>query len=300
MKWRCENPMNKIIITTNPETCYVYHMLAVSGCGYHNSYGERFRNWHKEEELNILKRAESLLSVNGGAYCGQLYWHLVVLPARGTHPAVDYYKAFAELFFRGIPDNSSIDGAVYILESLQQYRQTILSVCNVMINNYAVYMSHIWPETQDMLSNYCKGLQTMFDISDFCETAERLIGVSLKTPAFYAIMAPSMENGPEAIDISENQDVFGIGRSFEANYAFIAHEYIIYLLKIVLSSTSAFSDFSDWEFTEALAEYYLKQIVGESPLYPNLEKWISFYEALYAENNKVSALELYLAAKNQK
>lgn len=45
----------KAIISKNSN--YIYHMLSVSRCGYDNSYGEKYRKYHDEIDLNILKKA---------------------------------------------------------------------------------------------------------------------------------------------------------------------------------------------------------------------------------------------------
>ena len=53
-------------------------------------------------------------------------------------------------------------------------------------------------------------------------------------------MVASVQHGPDAIDISETQDIFGISRSPEDSFLFIGHEFIIYLLKQALREEEPF------------------------------------------------------------
>ncbi|MDE6709752.1 MAG: hypothetical protein K2J76_04605, partial [Oscillospiraceae bacterium] len=72
--------MNKIKFAANKDTNYVFHMLSVAKCGYDNAYGERYRCQYPQDELDILKRNEDLITVCGGEYCGCLYGLLVAEP----------------------------------------------------------------------------------------------------------------------------------------------------------------------------------------------------------------------------
>ena len=110
-------------------------------------------------------------------------------------------------------------------------------------------------------------------------------------------MLASIQHGAEAIDISDTQDVFGICRSPENSCLFIGHEFIIYLLKLALREEDAFRRFETWELTEALAEYYLKELTGKT-LFGGAEKWIDLFTQ-YACDGKPSAAELYRKALTQ-
>lgn len=216
--------MNKIQFSINLSANYVYHMLSVAKCGYDNAHGERYRHLYPAEDLAVLKRYENLLTVSGGEYCGQLYWHMVCLPARGDVGIKEYYSSFQ-------PDSR-----------LEGFREEITAICTVMTRNYDKFRS-IWPEICREIAPYALSLADKFEASGFTDQAERLLGITLESPVFYAVMTNSMENGPEAIDIAPDQDVFSITRPLEDNFRFIAHEYIIYLLKAALRGTSAFQDF---------------------------------------------------------
>ena len=66
---------------------------------------------------------------------------------------------------------------------------------------------------------------------------------TLPVETFHLSMVASVQHGPDAIDISETQDIFGISRSPEDSSLFIGHEFIIYLLKQALREEDAFRRF---------------------------------------------------------
>ncbi len=268
--------MNKICFSVNGAANYVYHMLSVAKCGYDNSHGDKYSPLYPAEDLAVLKRCEKLLTVSGGEHCGQLYWHMVCLPARGEVPVKEYYQQFR-------PDSR-----------LEIYREEIEDICAVMIRNYDRFRS-IYPEICREIVNYIEPLAERFEESTFTDRAEALLATALESPVFYAVMTNSMENGPEAIDISPDQDVFSITRSVEANFRFIAHEYIIFLLKSVLKDTTAFRSFHTWQITEALADYYLVQILGQTGVFSRNDRWIDFYTQLSPD---ATPIERYLAAES--
>lgn len=267
--------MNKIHFSIPAAANYVYHMLSVARCGYDNSHGDKYRHLYPAEDLAVLKRSERLLTVSGGEHCGQLYWHLISQPSRGKAPIREFYEGFQ------VPPH------------LEKFRQEISEICAVMARNYDRFMG-VWPEICREITEYVIPLSERFEASDFTGKAEEALGVSLESPAFHAVMTNSMEGGPEAIDIGPDQDVFCITRSRESNFHFIAHEYIIYLLKITLKGTSAFQSFRTWELVEALADYYLYQILGERGIFRPNHRWITYFSELPRD---ATPLERYLAAE---
>ena len=58
--------MNKIRMTADRETNFVFHMLSVAGCGYDNTYGESHRSHYPEEDLAVIRENEEQLTVCGG------------------------------------------------------------------------------------------------------------------------------------------------------------------------------------------------------------------------------------------
>lgn len=258
--------MNKIRIEVNPITNYIFHMLSVSGVGYDNEYGRRWRNTLPEADIAVLKKYERQLTVKGGEHCGEWYVPLVCAPARGDVPPEDYYAHMDD------PD--------------------MAEVCRVLGGHYQDYLRDVYPETLRELEPYAAQLQQLLDESDLVARAEALVGVSI--PAFRVMLCNSLAGGAEAIDISPDQDVFGNGRAPEGKSLFIGHEYIIYLLKKALAGTAAFQTWETWPITEGLAEYYLTRLCGESGAFQQMQDVMDFYGQQRAG---LSARELYLRAE---
>ena len=271
--------MNKISFEINRETNYVYHMLSVARCGYDNAYGERYRQLHDAADLAVLKRYEEHLTVRGGAHHGRLYWPLIALCARGKVPAEEYYKNF------------------YPSWNLADLAEACEEICDVMARNYPVYCTCVWPETEAEIQAWLPPLAERFEASGFAETAERMIGTKLEI--FRPMMVNSVEFGAEAIDISPDQDVFGITRTYEDAFWFIAHEYIIYLLKAALCETAAFQSIETWSITEGLAEFYLKRITGTQHFFDFQRDIVLWFEKLYEKMPDLSPAEGFCMAEKQ-
>ena len=274
--------MNKIQFLVSLNACFVYHMLSVAQCGYDNAHGVAWRHIYPPEDLGVLKKYEDLLTVCGGKHCGSLYWYLIAQPACGGVPGDEFYRTF--------PYSPQVEEVKDLFHEIQE-------ICSVMERSYAVFMECVWLASKTAIEDYIRSLSDRFMASGFTDLAEQIVGCTLQTPVFYAVMTDSMENGAEAIDIAPDMDVFSITRPQEQAYAFIAHEYVIYLLKIALRDTSAFKSFETWSITEALAEYYLKQILGDTGMFKNQGNWIRFYEELKQEKPNADAVSLYLAAE---
>ena len=282
--------MNKIKTKVNKDTNYVFHMLSVSKCGYDNSYGGQYRSLHKAEDLNTLKKYEELITVKGGEHCGELYHLLVAVPACGACPAKEYYTNILSRFqAEPIPDSMS----EYI-----SFKTPIMEIAAVMAENYDVYET-VWEKSEKELLGYAGQVEEMFMNSGFTEKCEKLVGQTLKTEYFYATFTDSVAYGPEAIDISEEQDMFGIDRSLEDAFFFIGHEFIVYLLIESLKETDAFQSFETWALTEGLAEFYLIEVMGSPRFFNEQLKYAEFYRECFEKSPGLSAKELFLTAKEK-
>lgn len=117
--------MNKIKTKVSRETNFVYHMLSVAKCGYDNEYGTKYAApLHSADDLEVLKKNETLITVKGGEHCGELYWWLVSLPASSDEAASLYYEAFKQ--------------------EHHQKSDSITPICDVMIRNYPIFCDKVW------------------------------------------------------------------------------------------------------------------------------------------------------------
>ena len=302
--------MNKIKTKVSRETNYIYHMLSVAKCGYDNDYGRKYASYHSSADLKILKDNETHITVAGGEHIGKLYGFFIAAPASLDTEARLFYEAVSHLFkFNNTEDNvkkymeiykNFTDNEEWLLKFLQEIysehidcRESIIAICDVMERNYPVYCNDIWEESKQELLPYAKNVEDIFNKNGVSAKLEEITNETLKTD-FIATFCNSISNGAEAIDISENQDVFGIGRDYEWAVIFISHEYIIYLLKQALVNTTAFKNIKYWRYAECLAEFYLCLINGkESGMFKKEQEVVDFYKETYENNNALSAQELY-------
>jgi hypothetical protein len=295
--------MNKIKTKVSREANYIYHMLSVSKCGYDNEYGNKYSNLYNHNDLFALKKMENLITVSGGEHCGQLYWPLISIPASLDSEAAEYYKMVHKLFTDEnnlyVKENysslySSASKGFDTIDEYLKYKNEILSICDIMIHNYQKYCNEIWLESQKELEIYASDMQQIFDNSNICSRLESATGLTMNK-TFIASFCNSLENGPEAIDISETQDIFGIARDYEMAKSFISHEYIIYLLREAILKNGLKFDITYWNYFESLAEYYNSYVVGNSNCFNKPNNIIDFYISENADG-KYSAIELYKKA----
>ena len=225
------------------------------------------RPLYPREDLELLKSFEDLITVRGGSHCGVLY---PIVVCEAACAAVSAKESYAGLM-RGA---SSHD----IPESLEKYHDAICRICTVMIRHYNFFTGRIWNREQRKITEFIPAVQKLFEDSGFTEKAEQAVGSRLPRDFFTVSLVTSVENGPEAIDISQDQDVFGIERSPLDAFYFIGHEFIIYLLFNALKEENAFKELRTWNLTEGLAEYYLKQVLGDTRFFNAQAEYVSFFE----------------------
>ena len=131
--------MNKIKLVANRDTNYVFHMLSVARCGYDNEYGRRYRVRYSQEDLNVLKENENLITVRGGEHCGFLYGMLVGEPACGKESAKEYYQSLIEIG-NAIKSGNVPDG---ICNDYIPYTDIIVSISEVMVKYYDDYIENV-------------------------------------------------------------------------------------------------------------------------------------------------------------
>ena len=271
--------MSKISVDVQQDACFVYHMLSVAQCGYDNAYGAAYRHLHDPEDLATLQAYESLLTVSGGEHCGELYWPLLAMPARGERPAPESYRLLLEQ-----PGN--------------EHAEAIQIVCRAMLRAYPVYMDQVYPLVRPALTSYAA--QTAAHLGDFTDRAESLVGCQLPVPQFHALLVDSVAWGPECIDISDSQDIFGIERTPAEEAMLIEHEFVIYLLKAALAGTTAFQR-GTWAFTESLASHYLAMLLGDAEVagfFPMHQAMRERCRQLHEQHPFWSPRELYQAISN--
>ena len=281
--------MNKIRFEIDPNVNYLYHMLSVARCGYDNDYGAKYRPLYPAEELAVFSDNRELLTIQGGVHWGELYSLLIFNPAGYAESLPDYYGevlATCESIRAGvIPE--------WVDEPLIPYTALIGQLSQILLKHRDAYLRDIFPGERARIAEAIAPVQAWFEAHDFTARAEELVGCELAAEAFTATMVSSVAHGPEAIDLTPEKDLFGIDRSTMDAVYFIGHEFIIYLLKSALREEDAFRSNATWPLTEALAEYYLKRLMGDTRFFDGQREWRMFYER---QSPELTAVQLYRLA----
>lgn len=281
--------MNKIRFEIDPNVNYLYHMLSVARCGYDNDYGAKYRPLYPAEELAVFSDNRELLTIQGGVHWGELYSLLIFNPAGYAESLPDYYGevlATCESIRAGvIPE--------WVDEPLIPYTALIGRLSQILLKHRDAYLRDIFPGERARIAEAIVPVQAWFEAHDFTARAEELVGCELAAEAFTATMVSSVAHGPEAIDLTPEKDLFGIDRSTMDAVYFIGHEFIIYLLKSALREEDAFRSNATWPLTEALAEYYLKRLMGDTRFFDGQREWRMFYER---QSPGLTAVQLYRLA----
>lgn len=300
--------MNNIKIIVNKDTNYVFHMLSVSKCGYDNDYGKKYAFLHSQDDLKKLKDNASHITVEGGKHWGILYGLLVSIPASLQNNVISYYSLILNYYTNKITyeeclesfektlknNNHFVSFTKEVFERFNEYRDNIIEICNVMINNYQIFEEKVWPDSFIELKEYAAKVQSIFDNMSFCDLVEKHFNNKIPSDFFGATLCNSLAYGAEAIDISDEYDVFGIDRSPEYEALFIAHEYIVYVMMGLLENFNVSRIYNNWVSFEALAEFYLEKILGKCLMnQPDIDQKLAFYKEQYALNNSLTIVELY-------
>lgn len=282
--------MNKIRFEIDPEINYLYHMLSAAGCGYDNAYGQQHRGLYPPEELAVFADNRDLLTIEGGKHWGALYSLLIFVPAGLGRPLAEYYAEVLEIC-RSIAAGTVPDG---VDASLVPHAPLIARLAEILLKHRDRYVRDVFPQDRERIEAAIAPVRAWFESHDFTDRAERLVGCPLDAAAFTATMVASVADGPEAIDLTAEKDLFGIDRTTTDAVYFIGHEFIIYLLKNALREEDAFRTNATWPLTEGLAEYYLKQVMGDVRFFQGQQRWRAFYEQ---QGPGLTAAQLYGLAR---
>lgn len=204
----------KIIVAVTENSNYVYHMLSVAKCGYDNAYGDKYKELYSKEDLAILKENASAITVTGGEHEGSLYTILIADAAAldDSESITDYYR-------------SIIENAEKIAGEHGEQKETVEELANVFIKCYKIYDEMVWPSDKEKIESQVVLYQQKFDEMDLVSQWEAKLGYRAKED-FYVMFVNSLENGPEAILIADNKDIFTIPdpEYLAMRINFISHE----------------------------------------------------------------------------
>lgn len=296
---------------------YIYHMLSVAKCGYDNAYGAAARPFHRQADVERLFEFRKHIMVNGGEHCGELYGLCVATPACFEEDAdmLFYFEAIQDLFSRGVlQQNFSEFSVIYqkafgdmwgieiTLPSLAEFYQSclplkteLLEIVRIFREKYSVYVDRFWEDTRSQLERVCEALNARFQNTRYMEQWEAMLHTRYQYRDFYLVLCNSIQDGPQAIDIAAQKDIFALPQDPETFAALASHEFGIYLLKELLADTGAFHHHHYYHQVEALAEFYNRKICGGYTCFAWDEDALRQYQALYEENPQITAKEMFLA-----
>ncbi|MBI9011508.1 MAG: hypothetical protein JEZ08_04700 [Clostridiales bacterium] len=315
----CDKQIEKpIVLNVSESVNYIYHMLSVSEVGYSNAYGETYKSLHNLDDLEYLKSVASLITVEGGKHIGELYGNMIVFPA--TLSSLDevtlYYNCyirilngdvftfeeqqFIESFVR---ENSLKNGITTTVEDTTQhiknlpYKEELLKVSDIFIRNINIYREHVYDIEKDKMDHYIEDFNTSHSFKGVINELEDIMGLEYLEDSFVIELTTSTSSGPNAIDISNTQDLFYIIQPSVLK-EFATHEMAIYILKQnkLFDLKDEFPDksFNElWIYFESLAEYYNEELYGRKTLsYSNgSSEIIKFYKEHHTLNTKQLLLE---------
>lgn len=241
-----------IIVVATENSNYVYHMLSVAKCGYDNAYGDTYKELYQQDDLEILRKNAIAITVAGGEHEGSLYGPIVAEAAAldDSESIVDYYQ-------------NILENAESIAKECGEQKDTVEALASVFIKYFKIYDNEIWPEEQEKIEAHVELYQKTFDEMDLVSQWEVKLGYHAKED-FHVMLVDSLENGPEAILIADNKDIFTIcdPEYVEMKINFISHELGVSIIKqngfYGITDTSELLKYYD--IFESVAEYYNRQI----------------------------------------
>jgi len=263
---------------------YIFHMLSVANIGYDNEYGDKYRCYHDLQDLELLKKHSNFLTSEGGVHCGQLAVLMVGIPATyDTLMEMElYFKSIVELInsgdidrkypifrnrFTGEEFEDSEEQRAFtheLYEMFKGYLHEIEDIAHIMIKNSSLFQEKIYDETRRIVAQYTKEFsQTMDKYGDLMSSWEKVLSVRYRIPYFNVILVEGIDNGAQAIDINQRNDVFGMFMNHEELVRFISHELGTYLIIENLSEEIKTNLFDYWNALESLSSCLnMKYITG--------------------------------------
>lgn len=278
-----------IIVVATENSNYVYHMLSVAKCGYDNAYGDTYKELYQQDDLEILRKNAIAITVAGGEHEGSLYGPIVAEAAAldDSESIVDYYQ-------------NILENAESIAKECGEQKDTVEALASVFIKYFKIYDNEIWPEEHEKIEAHVELYQKTFDEMDLVSQWEVKLGYQAKED-FHVMLVDSLENGPEAILIADDKDIFTIcdPEYAEMKINFISHELGVSIIKqngfYGITDTSELLKYYD--IFESVAEYYNRQIFEG---YELADTWdydiVNKIQKIDEENHFENAGELFWAA----
>ena len=308
--------MSKLKAIFSKNCNYIYHMMSVSKCGYDNEYGNKYRIYHAQTDLQVLNKYEKLITIKGGEHIGELYGFCVSAPALlDDNVSLDnYFEALIDIFengdfeknlekyksvyesaFPGVPINADTQKQFYSI--FPQDKKELIDIYKVLCNNYSIYNDKIWETSKKELTVAVDELNKLLSEVDYINEWEKILDYKYNRSNFYAVICNSLKGGAQCIDaFSQSKNIFNIPDNYSSAVKLISHEFGIGMLIEILSEPQAF--YTYYEITESLAEYFNIIISGGHDDFNWFKEYQDFYKELREKNPQISVKDMFLQAVN--
>ena len=270
--------------------------------------------------MAYLKENENHLTVSGGEHCGKWYGILVAEPANSNDMTFlrNYYEELIKLF-----ESNQFDKCIrdFLTEwknsnditfdySHELYNQTfemfmqdaspIVNIAKVLIENINTYESQVWPIESIQIFEFKARLEKeLIKHSNLIMQWEQSINESYDAPLFEVILCNSLENGPQAINISKYKDVFNVSESINDLVGFISHEIGSFIIFSKLSYEMQKDLNKYWLCLESLSTYHNRKILYENDsLFNKDNKFFSIFNEIYREQPNIRLVDVLKQASS--
>lgn len=306
--------MKRITCSANKPSNYIYHMLSIAKVGYDNNYGNRYRAIHNSRDLDYLKDNEIHLTVSGGEHCGKWYGVLIAEPANAKDMIYlrNYYDQLIRLFdsrqfnkcIRDFLSEWGNSNDIAFDYSHELYNQTfelfiedatpIVKIAKIFLESIVIYESQVWPDVCTELFEFKDELEKRLNNhSNLITLWEQSINETFDAPLFEVVLCNSIENGPQAINISRYKDIFGVSESVEDLIGFISHEIGSFIILSKLSYEMQKDLNKYWLCLESLSTYHNRKILYENDeLFYNENQYFQIFNKIYEEQPNIRLLDV--------
>ncbi|MDQ7794499.1 MAG: hypothetical protein RDU89_08830 [bacterium] len=233
---------------------YIFHLMAVSGVGFQNDYGERYRSTISTDDRVWLHAQRELLSFRDDR-SGPLVIPALFLPAYMNIDTAEGFDEYFERLAQGATEPSVfLDHYGPYLNRLgdqwlQAYdedwvsmgrglEETLSRLAKIFVRNYAQFSATVWATELPGMVAVADQVDAYFAQRDIVGDWERLTGVRWKASDYQIVLVAAIENGPRANSLGYDRTVFYPYEDFNFMINFISHETGTHILIDVIKAFS--------------------------------------------------------------
>ncbi len=312
--------MKRVVFTYDFASNYILHVFAVARISYDSEYSNRYRQTMQTRDLEYLESHRYLLEFGPGR-AGPLVPFSFFLPAYLGLRGMDDFERYYRLLISSMEVNDFSDflreyhldwedpflSANYkylMLEmSSREWEETIKpliprlkEVGKIFTRNIEGY-SEVWEYVKPILRGRAEVLGRRLDKQDIIGEWEKATGRVFLRDRYYILLCYANKNGPNAISLSYDKNIFYYGSPDEYIRDLVSHEVGTHILFTLLNSEGL--DQEGYAAFECLAAFLNLKILGKRSLSYSLSrfncrKFLPIYEKYYGRVGPKRLIELAL------